>query len=207
MKTIISKLFHIIPKFRRFFYKKWNRLWFWINGIQYGRNMMAYNKIYIKGNGKIIIGDDFTFTSGDSINPICRNLRGSFYTVDEGVIEIGNNVGISSACIWAKEKITIKDNANIGGNCLIMDNDAHPHDYRQRRISFLREVGHDVYMKTIPSAPILIEEDAWIGANCQILKGVTIGARCIIAAGSVVVNSIPADCIAGGNPCRVIKQI
>lgn len=43
--------------------------------------------------------------------------------------------------------------------------------------------------------------------NCVILKGVTIGARSIIAAGSVVTKSIPADCVAGGNPAKVIKRL
>ena len=59
----------------------------------------------------------------------------------------------------------------------------------------------------IPTAPVIIDDDVWIGARCLILKGVHIGARSIIAAGSVVTNDIPADVIAGGNPCRVIRQI
>ena len=57
------------------------------------------------------------------------------------------------------------------------------------------------------SSPIVIEDDVFIGVNCIILKGVTIGARSIIAAGSVVTKSIPADCIAGGNPAKVIRLL
>lgn len=41
--------------------------------------------------------------------------------------------------------------------------------------------------------------------NCIVLKGVTIGARSIVAAGSVVATNIPPDCIAGGNPAKVIR--
>ena len=47
----------------------------------------------------------------------------------------------------------------------------------------------------------------WIGAQCIVLKGVTIGARSIIGAGSVVTKSIPADCIAAGNPCKVLRRL
>ena len=57
------------------------------------------------------------------------------------------------------------------------------------------------------SPPIVIEDDVWVGAHSIILKGVTIGARSIIGAGSVVTKSIPADCVAAGNPCRVIKNL
>lgn len=60
---------------------------------------------------------------------------------------------------------------------------------------------------TAASAPIVIKDDVLIGTRCIILKGVTIGARSIIAAGSIVTKSIPADCIAGGNPCKVIRKI
>lgn len=55
--------------------------------------------------------------------------------------------------------------------------------------------------------PIVIEDDVLIGARSIVLKGVTIGARSVIGAGSVVVKDIPADCIAAGNPCKVIKYL
>ena len=54
---------------------------------------------------------------------------------------------------------------------------------------------------------VIIEDDVFIGMNTIILKGVTIGARSIIGAGSVITKSIPSDCIAAGNPAKVIKRI
>ncbi|KAB6168334.1 acyltransferase, partial [Bacteroides xylanisolvens] len=59
----------------------------------------------------------------------------------------------------------------------------------------------------IDHAPIVIEDDVFIGAHCIISKGVTIGARSIVAAGSVVVKSIPPDEVWGGNPARFIKKL
>lgn len=204
----LRKAFRIYPKLCRVFYKHWNPLWFKLNGVTFGRRMEVLNKIYIRGYGKIVIGDDFIFTSGDSINPICRNIRGAFYTMTpEARIEIGDRVGISSACLWAKERITIGNDVNIGGDCLIMDNDAHPIDYLQRRRSYEKEVGGGVYRQKIGTAPIEIGNDVWIGARCQILKGVHIGDRSIIAAGSIVTKDIPADVVAGGDPCRVIRSL
>ena len=80
---------------------------------------------------------------------------------------------------------------------LITDTDAHPMDFLTRRTSN--------YVTN--SAPVVIEDDAWIGAHSIVLKGVTIGARSIVGAGSVVTRSITADCVAVGNPCRVIKSL
>ena len=56
-------------------------------------------------------------------------------------------------------------------------------------------------------AEVVIEDDAFIGMNTIIMKGVIIGARSVIGAGSVVTKSIPADCIAAGNPAKVTKRI
>lgn len=208
LNSPFKKVTNIRLRFLRIFYKRWNKIYFKLLGIDYGNNMIVYNKVYISGEGHISIGDDFTFTSGDNINPICRNIRGSLYTfLESSKIEIGNRVGISSACIWAQESIRIGNDVNIGGDCLIIDNDAHSHKFSERRIDFVRNMSKKELSKFIPSAPILIDDDVWIGARCQILKGVHIGARSIIAAGSVVTNDIPSDVVAGGNPCKVIKYV
>ena len=60
---------------------------------------------------------------------------------------------------------------------------------------------------TCKCAPIVIEDHVLIGARSIILKGVTIGHGSVIGAGSVVVRDIPANCIAAGNPCVVIKML
>ena len=127
--------------------------------------------------------------------------------MEDSRITIGDNVGISSACIWSQTSITIGNNVNIGGDCLIMDSDAHPHDYIKRRNNYVMEVGINNYLQEIPSKPIIIGDDCWIGARCIILKGVSIGARSIIAAGSVVTKDIPADCIAAGCPTKILKRL
>lgn len=204
MTSIFYKFFRIIPKLKNNYYCIWNKLYFQLIGIKYGKKMQVQDKVYVKGYGKIDIGDNFVFTSDNAINPICRNIRGCFATTTkDSEIIIGDNVGISSACIWAQKSIKIGNNVNIGGDCLIMDSDSHPHNYLQRRRVFEQEVGTDKYLDFIPCSPIVIEDDVWIGARCQILKGVHIGARSIIAAGSIVTNDVPADSVVAGVPARV----
>ena len=104
---------------------------------------------------------------------------------------------MSSTRMWVHDSVTIGNNVKIGACVLITDTDAHPLDYLARRSS----------NEGTKSAPIVIEDDVWVGAHSIILKGVTIGARSIIGAGSVVTKSIPADCMAAGNPCKVIKTL
>lgn len=193
----------IWPKLKNGFYTYYNRLWFSLIGVRHGRRMVVNNQVYIKGKGSIEIGDDFTFFSGDNMNPICRNVKGSLYVpYPDSKIVIGDRVGISSSCLWAQNSITIGNDVNIGADCLIMDNDAHPHDFLKRRNSYREEMGEEIYRQSIPSAPIVIEDDVWIGARCIIMKGVHIGARAIIAAGSIVTHDVPADTIAAGSPAK-----
>ena len=113
---------------------------------------------------------------------------------------IGNNVGVSSSCIWCSKSVTIGNNVKIGSGCIILDTDSHSLDFMDRRESRLDHTNTN-------RQPIVIEDDVLIGTHSIILKGVTIGARSIIGAGSVVTKDIPSDCIAAGNPCRVIKRI
>lgn len=72
--------------------------------------------------------------------------------------------------------------------------------------------GHPIDMaeRVLPIAlgnPITIGDNVWIGAGAVILDGVTIGDRSVIGAGSIVTKDIPADCVALGNPCKVVKHI
>ncbi len=99
--------------------------------------------------------------------------------------------------------ITIGDNVFFGPNCTLAAA-MHPYVKEERR-QFLKEDGrlHDMeYGK-----PITIGDDCWFGSNVVVCGGVTIGEGCIIGAGSVVTKDIPANSLAAGNPCRVIREI
>lgn len=81
---------------------------------------------------------------------------------------------------------------------IILDSDAHSLNFLHRRDGV-------VDMANRIDKEIIIEDDVLIGTNCIVLKGVRIGARSIIGAGSIVTKDIPSDCIAAGNPAKVIK--
>lgn len=205
----LYKIHLILGLFRKMFYIKWNRFIFKFNSVSYGKNLCVYNKFYLimRPGAKITIGNDFVFTSGDAFNPLARNIRGCIFTGDDSMLVIGHNTGLSSCCIWVKKKIVIGNNVKIGGDCILMDTDAHNLDYTIRRSKLRNDKGVPIDSITAKAIPIIIEDDVLIGTRCIILKGVTIGARSIIGSGSVVTHSIPSDCIAAGNPCRVIRLI
>ena len=112
------------------------------------------------------------------------------------IIKIGDNTRIHGSCIHAYKKISIASNCLVAANCQIFDGNGHD-------LSF-PDVENRIH--TIGDAKeIAIEDNVWIGANCIILPGVRIGYGSVISAGSVVNKSIPAMCIAGGNPAKVLK--
>lgn len=103
---------------------------------------------------------------------------------------------------YSNFNLTIVDDVSVTiGNCVMcapnvtISTTGHPVNpyYRTRGAHF--------------SLPIVIEDNVWIGANVAIMPGVTIGKNSVIGAGSVVTRDIPADVVAFGTPCRVIRPI
>lgn len=76
----------------------------------------------------------------------------------------------------------------------------------QERLIFGREDTDPVFFRTY-ARPVEIGDNVWIGGGCILLAGVTIGENSVIGAGSVVTRSIPANCVAAGNPCRVLRSL
>ena len=179
-----------------------NRVLFKIYGIQYGKDMRVCNRLYIKinSNASISIGNNFAFSSGGGYNPLARNIKGAIELESDSSLIIGDNVGISSSCLWVYDFLKIGNNVKIGGDCIIMDSDAHSINYIERR-------NGKTDRPNAKKTGITIGNDVLIGTRCIILKGVTIGDRTVIGSGSVVTKSIPSDCVAAGNPCKVIKYI
>jgi len=99
--------------------------------------------------------------------------------------------------------VNIGSNVFFGPNCSLMT-PLHPLRWQERNIKFKDDkiAYDDEYAK-----PINIGDNCWISANVVITGGVTIGEGCVIGAGSVVTKDIPANSLAAGNPCKVIREI
>ena len=109
-------------------------------------------------------------------------------------IELGERVFFNFNCtVLDVCKVIIGDYSQFGSGVQILT-PLHPLNAALRR---KQEYG----------APVAIGADVWVGSGAIILPGVTIGARTVIGAGSVVSRSLPEDVLAVGNPCRVVRQI
>ena len=119
-------------------------------------------------------------------------------------IFIGNDVIININCTFVDNRsIRIGNQVLIASNVQIYTS-SHPvlpqerltTDWKERKTPFFRTF----------AKPVTIEDGAWIGGGAILLPGVTIGKNSVIGAGSVVTRSIPPNCVAAGNPCRILRQ-
>lgn len=105
-------------------------------------------------------------------------------------LRIGDRTVLNSgAQIFCRNSVTIGTKSGLGFNTLVTDTDFHPIE------------GQEI------SAPVVIEDHVWVGANVTILKGVTIGKGAVIAAGSVVTSDIAPGMLAVGSPAKAIRPI
>jgi acetyltransferase-like isoleucine patch superfamily enzyme len=112
-------------------------------------------------------------------------------------IILGDRVGLSSSTIVSGSSIEIGEDTILGAGSMVLDNDFHA---LGPEFSWLTE-----YSKN--SKPVKIGRGCFLGARSMILKGVTLGDRVIIGAGSVVTKDVPAFSIAAGNPARIVGTI
>ncbi len=151
--------------------------------------------IYLEiGEGSIVSGK-FVFESANSVTVI------------------GSDTFIGGGLFICLDKITIGSNVMVSWGCTVIDNDAHSIKSSERRddvrnwkkgIDEGQPWKYKDWSKIIASA-VTIQDQAWIGFNCIILKGVEIGHSSIIGAGSVVTKSIADHTLAAGNPAKEIK--
>ena len=161
--------------------------------INYPKQSHFFGQTYIykAKNSFIQLGSNLTFRSYPNSNLIGINRNCSISTLQSGAkIEIAEGCGFSGTVIGCFTSITIQKNVKCGANTLVTDSDWHLDDPRAGI-----------------SKPIIIEENVWLGVNVTVLKGVRIGKNSVIGAGSIVTKDIPDNVIAGGNPCKVIKQL
>ena len=149
--------------------------------VEQKRNILQ--KLFGKVGEKIHIDIDFHCEYGKHIlvgNKVVINMNCTF--VDNNIIEIGNNVLIASNV----QIYTATHSTNV-----------HERMTEEKEADICRTY----------ALPVKICDGAWIGGGTIILPGVTIGENSVIGAGSVVTRTIPANCLAVGNPCRVIREL
>ena len=176
------------------------RLLIMYNRISWGNNWRIFGIPIILKHRKSVMrfGSNFCLRSTLRSNPLGSNHPVILCTWQEGaVLEIGDNFGITGGTICVAERITIGNNVNVGANSSIIDTDFHPLDPEMRK----------QMPQGAATAPIRIEDDVFIGMNCLILKGVTIGRSSVIGAGSVVTRDVPCGVIVAGNPVKVIREL
>lgn len=153
--------------------------------VSIGSNFRLSGRLSIRGPGRVVIGDNVE--CGMAVTP---------WTYDsEAIISIGNNVFLNGARFGCKQQIRIGDGC-ILADCRLMDTDFHSVHPRHRNDP-----------EWIKSAPITIEENVWITANCFVLKGVTIGRNSTITPNSVVGADISPWSVAGGNPAKILQRV
>ena len=176
------------------------RVQFAMAGVRWQSGTKTYGLPIIQRHreSRIVIGRNMSLRSTVRSNPLGPNHPCILSTrVAQAVLTIGDDFGMTGGSVICEERVTIGNRVWVGCNAIITDTDFHPLDPEHRRT-------HPVDGKT---APVVIEDDVFIGMNVLVLKGITLGTGCVIGAGSVVTNDVPAGMIVAGNPAKVIRTI
>jgi acetyltransferase-like isoleucine patch superfamily enzyme len=188
-----------------------NRLWsclihpyvrfvFALNDIPWGQDWRFYGVPIIQKHRRssMRFGSYFSLRSSVRSNPLGPNHPVILCTWQAGaVLEIGSDFAMTAGTICAAQSIIIGDRVAIGANSTVVDTDFHPLSPESRRL----------HPQDARTEPIVIEDDVFVGMNCLVLKGVTIGRGSVIGAGSVVTRDVPAGVVVAGNPARVIREL
>ncbi len=165
------------------------------HGVKIGKEVWLHGlpELLLAKGSTVVIEDSVTLCSWSRLNPLAPARRLSIVTkTPHARVIIKKGAGVSNSVISCHEKITIGENTLIGAECLIIDSDFHG-----------IPLGKGLPMRV---APVEIGTDVFVGARSIILKGVRIGNGSVIGAGSVVTASIPNNCLAAGNPARIIRS-
>lgn len=171
------------------------------SNFKVGKNIKCWGTVCIRKSpdSKISIGDNVRIVSDFKRAGIALYSKVKITAFANSMIIIGNDVGLSGVSITARTtSIEIMGGTMIAPNVIIVDSDFHalwPPENRTYRMGYEND------------RPVKINKNVWIGMNCLILKGVTIGENSIIGAGSVVTTDIPPNVLAAGNPARIIRNM
>jgi hypothetical protein len=173
------------------------RAYFAVHGVVWRPGWRIYGLPVIQRYrpSRIAIADGLEMRNWFSANPLGITRPCLLATwAREAEIVIGANAAMSGATICAQERIELGARVVIGANSTIVDTDFHGLEPGRR-------------FEPGIAAPVVIEDDVFIGTQVLVLKGARIGRGAVIGAGSVVAGEIPPGMVAAGNPARVIRPV
>lgn len=169
-----------------------------VKKVKIAAGVKIIGRIRVRNKGNIYIGSNTVIYCSPKTNKLGAQIRTYFITDNaKAEIKIGNNVQLSNLVLNASNYIELEDNVMIGGGVRIFDTDFHSINYVKR----MQKPDN-----SIKTSPVIVREGAFIGAYAIILKGVEIGAKSVVGAGSVVTKSIPAGQIWAGNPAKFVRN-
>ena len=137
-----------------------------------------------------------------------RAYHGTTFSVEaEGSVEVGDDSILAGVIFMCAERITLGKCVVASYNVTIADSDFHPIDPKQRRRDAVANAPGGERSRRPPfvSAPVVVEDGAWIGIGAIILKGVRIGDGARIGAGATVTRDVPSGGAVAGNPARPLR--
>lgn len=189
----------------RKFYSARTRLRTWMNHKSMQGDCIIGKDALLLENAKIVNGAGKPESIRIGMNSV---VLGELAVLTEtGLIDLGTNSYIGPGSrIMAFEKIQIGDRVQISHDVNIYDNNSHSISASKRfaHMQSILRSGHPKSVDNVPSAPVVIEDDAWIGFGSIILKGVRIGKGAVIGAGSVITKDVPPFKVVVGSPQREI---
>ncbi len=124
-----------------------------------------------------------------------------------GRINIGDNCFVGEgARVWSANSIEIGNRVLISHDVNIHDTNSHSlsAQLRHEHIMTMFESGHPKHLPDVTDAPVIIEDDVWIGFNAVVLKGVRLGRGCVVGSASVVTKNVDPYSVVAGNPARKV---
>lgn len=171
-------------------------------------------KYFSAGNARFYAGGGVAGNASAKSILLDKNVKiaGWLITEGDGVIKVGKYTSVNERCvIRAREGVEIGDFVLISSDVYIQDNNSHSIFAEDREKEILADPafggkGTD-QLHNPETRPVKIGNHVWIGRRSMIMKGVTIGDRSIVGAGSIVTKDVPAGTVVAGNPAVVVKEI
>ncbi len=151
-----------------------------------GPGLLGNGRLRIKGPGTVIVDADVNAWSHAEVNRLIT-------TAPEAVIKIGRNARLNGCTLVAAERIEVGADCVLG-SCVIYDQEPYSLAPDRRELRGIR-------------APVIVEDNVWIGGQAAVLPGVRLGRDSMIGIHAVVFEDVPPGVIVAGNPARVVRRL